>query len=107
MDNYSISSFPDQKTERSSRIELKGELSIQHIQNIKARLEEAFKDFDHIELLIKDVSIIDLTALQYLISLKKSEVAINKSFKIEFKMNEDLSNLLKHSGFNNTEILKA
>lgn len=103
MDNYSISSFPNQEAEKSSLIELKGELSIQHIHEIKDKLEVAIKDMDTLELLVKDVSIIDLSMLQYLISLKNSEKSLNKSFKITFELDDDLNELLKHAGFKNIE----
>ena len=105
MDNYSISSFPNQEVEKSSLIELKGELSIQHIHEIKKELEAAIKDMDTIELLVYDASIIDLAMLQYLLSLKKSEKALNKSFKISFELEDDLKELLKHAGFKNIENL--
>lgn len=103
MDNYSISSFPNQEAEKSSLIELKGELSIQHINEIKKELETAMKDMDTVELLVYDASIIDLTVLQYLLSLKKSEKTLNKSFKLSFELDDDLEELLKHAGFKNIE----
>lgn len=103
MDNYSISSFLNKEAERSGLIELKGELSIQHIHEIKNKLEMAIKDMDTIELLVSDASIIDLTILQYLLSLKRSEKALNKSFKISFELDDDLNELLKHAGFKNIE----
>lgn len=106
MDNYSISSFPNQEVEKSSRIELKGELSIQHIHEIKKELEAAIKDMDTIELLVYEASIIDLTILQYLLSLKRSEKALNKSFKISFELDDDLNELLKHAGFKNIENIR-
>lgn len=105
MDNYSISSFPNQEVEKSSLIELKGELSIQHIHEIKKELEAAIKDMDTIKLLVYDASIIDLTVLQYLLSLKRSEKALNKSFQISFELDDDLKELLKHAGFKNIENL--
>jgi ABC-type transporter Mla MlaB component len=106
MDNYSISSFPNQEAEKTSLIELKGELSIQHIHEIKTELEAAIKEMDTVELLVYDASIIDLSVLQYLLSLKKSEKALNKSFKISFELDDDLDELLKHAGFKNIEKLK-
>jgi len=106
MNNYSISSFPDQDAENSSLIELKGELSIQHIHEIKKELETTIKNLDTIKLLVYDASIIDLTILQYLLSLKRSENALNKSFEISFELNDDLTELLKHAGFKNIENLQ-
>ena len=106
MDNYSISSFPNQEAEKSSLIELKGELSIQYIHEIKKELEAAIKDMDTVELLVYDASIIDLTMLQYLLSLKKSEETLNKSFKISFELDDEMKELLKHAGFKNIENLR-
>jgi len=105
MDNYSISSFPNQEADSTGLIQLKGELSIQHIHDIKKNLEEAMKGFKTIELLICDTSIIDLTILQYLLSLKKSENTLGKTFKIIFELEDDLSELLEHAGFKNLENL--
>ncbi len=103
MSNYSITNIPNQDNERSGIIELKGELSIQYIHDIKNQIEESIKKFDSVELLITDVSIIDLSILQYLNSLKKSEKQMNKSFKISFDLEEDLNELLAHAGLRNIE----
>ena len=105
MDNYTISSFPNQETERAGLIELKGELSIQNLHDIKAHLNEAFEKMDTIELLIYDASILDLAMLQYIFSLKKSESALGKYFKITFELDDDLAELIKHAGFKNLEKL--
>jgi anti-anti-sigma regulatory factor len=105
MDNYSISSFPDQEAERSSLIKVKGELSIQYIKDIKKQLDEVIKDLDHIDLLIHEASIIDLSMLQYLLSLKKSAESLGKTFSISFELDEDLNELLEHAGFKNLEKL--
>lgn len=101
MDNYSISSIPNQDTEKAGLIELKGELSISHINEIKVQIEKSIKEFDTVEIKITDVSIIDLTMLQYLLSLKKSEKLLNKLFKISFELDDDLKGLLEHAGFKN------
>ncbi|MDA3905002.1 MAG: hypothetical protein PF484_02890 [Bacteroidales bacterium] len=105
MDNYSISTIPNQETEKSVQIKLKGELSIPYIQEIKEKLEKAIKDFEIVEILVADVSIIDLTMLQYLLSLKKSEDVFKKSFKISLELDNDLSEILEHAGFKNIENL--
>lgn len=105
MDNYSISKIPNRENEKSVLIELKGELSIQYIQDIKAKFEEASKGFDSVDILIKEANVIDLSMLQYILSLKKSEKSLKKSFKISFELDNDLSELIKHSGFKNIENL--
>lgn len=103
MSNYSISNIPDRDNERSGKIELTGELSIQYIHDIKKQIEESIKKFDSVEILITDVSIIDLSILQYLISLSKSEKQMNKSFRISFDLEDDLNELLAHAGLKNIE----
>ncbi len=105
MDNYSITIFPNQEREDSGLIELKAELSIQYINEIKKGVDDAIKNFNNVELLVCEVSIIDLSILQYLISLKKSEKSLGKTFKISFELEDDLMELLNHAGFNNFENL--
>lgn len=103
VDNYSISIFPNQDAINSGRIELSGELSIQHIQEIRDELDKAMSNFSNIEIFISDVYIIDLTILQYFISLKKSESVLNKSIKFSFDLSEGLKELIEHAGFKNIE----
>lgn len=105
MDNYSISSFPNQDTEKSYLIELKGELSIKYIHDIKAKIDQIIKDLDTVSILVYEASIIDLSMMQYLISLKKSEKKVKKIFNIAFEIDDDLRELLEHAGFKNIENL--
>lgn len=106
MDNYSISSFPNQEAESACLIKLKGELSIQNIFAIKKRLDSEINKYKDIVIEICEVSIIDLSILQFLLSLKKSEKLLEKSFTIEFNMDEDNTELLEHAGFRNMDELK-
>ncbi|MCD6090685.1 MAG: anti-sigma factor antagonist [Bacteroidales bacterium] len=103
MDNYSISMIPNQEMESSGLLELKGELSIQYIYEIKDQIEKAIAKFVSVEILLTDVSIIDLAMMQYLLSLKKSEKSLGKSFQISFDIDEDINELLQHAGFKNIE----
>jgi len=104
MDNYSVSIIPDQDdAKKSARIELSGELSIQYIHEIRDQLDKAISNFKNIELFISDVYIIDLTILQYFISLKKSEKMLDKSIKFSFELSEGLKELIEHAGFNHIE----
>lgn len=105
MDNYSISGTPSNDQKTAGQITLKGELSIQHIESIRTKLENTFKDWTTVELVLKDISIIDLSMLQYLLSLKKSETNLNKTFKLTLELTEEITELLQHAGFTNTEIL--
>ncbi|MBN2237216.1 MAG: hypothetical protein JW729_06625 [Bacteroidales bacterium] len=102
MDNYSITSFPNQEAD-GSLIKVKGELSIHYIAHIKKSIDAEIKNKKNIELVIYDASIIDLTMLQYLHSLKKSEKELGKNIKVTFQLDDDLSDLLKHAGFNYIE----
>lgn len=106
MDNYSISSIPDQETEKSCLIKLKGELSIHYIRDIKSKIDQIIKDVDTVEILVSEANVIDLTMMQYLLSLKKSEKSLGKIFSISFEISEDLKELLEHGGFKHIENLK-
>ena len=107
MSNYSISSFPDAEKEKKGRIELTGELSIQYVHEIKKELENIFFNWDIIDLHICDVSMIDLSMLQYLISLKKAEKTSGKNFNISFDLSEEINELMEHAGFVNIEKLSG
>jgi anti-anti-sigma regulatory factor len=105
MNNYTISCFPNQEDGKAALIELKGELSIQNIKEIKAEIEKTIEKFDAVEFLIYEATMIDLSILQYLISLKKSEKLLQKTFKFSFELDEDLNELMNQVGFKNIDDL--
>lgn len=105
MDNYSISSVPNQDAENTGQIEVKGELSIPYIREIKKKIESAIKPWSIIELRLSEVSIIDLSMLQYLFALKKSESFLGKKIRIYFDLDNETQELLNHAGFKHIEKL--
>lgn len=107
MDNYSISSFPNHEAERSTLIELKGELTLQYIQEIKLKIDQIIQNLDTVEILVFDATIIDLSMMQYLFSLKKSQGMLGKTFKITFEIDDDVKELLVHAGFKNIENIEV
>jgi len=106
MDNYSIVSVPNQDAEKFSLIEIKGELSIKYIHDIKTKLDQLIRGLDTVEILVSEASVIDLSLMQYFLSLKKTEKTATKTIRISFDIDTDLKELLENAGFKNIENLK-
>jgi ABC-type transporter Mla MlaB component len=93
MNNYSIThrKAADQKTDQ---LVYSGEISFNHIQAIYKETESLLKACPQPEILVEDVDLLDLSFIQLLISLKKTY-----PIKVKLKLNEDLDELIRVSGF--------
>lgn len=96
MNNYQIKHIKSTK-DQAEQLILSGELSFNHILQIKDELM-GYKDINSEMILhIKDIDILDLSFIQLLISLKKQ----NPHFSIRLESNDDFKELISESGFYN------
>jgi hypothetical protein len=94
MSPYKIEYFKTDKTAIETII-IGGELSVNHIFDIRDELNFHLNSSSAYEILITDADIIDLSFIQLLISIKK----FNPFVVVKFQINQEQTELLKVSGF--------
>ena len=94
MDNYKLEYQKDQDNQMD-RLIFSGELSFNHIQYIKEDTDDYTSINKPLLLIIKNVEILDLSFLQFIIALKN----LHPENKIELKINDEILDLIKASGF--------
>jgi len=92
-------SIKENKKNNSAELTLSGELVLEKVPEIQARLQAVSDKFAEIHLILKDVSQIDMSAMQLLPALDKKMKANNKNVKFTFDLDKDKHKLLKQSGF--------
>lgn len=85
----------------SNTFELKGALVINHIENIYSAIQSKLEETKNVEVIVSDVTSIDLTFIQLLLSLKKTLAANQAEFRLSCQLTEDQTQLLKNAGFEN------
>jgi anti-anti-sigma factor len=85
------------KDEKSAEILIEGDFSIAYAEKVKEKLQDVLEQYDKIEVKIQNLENIDLSAIQLLISLRKSMPA--DKFKLTLILRDDLKPLLEHAGF--------
>lgn len=94
MDNYKLEYQKDQDNQMSS-LSFSGELSFSHIQNIKDTTDQYTSVNQALNLIIKDVEMLDLSFIQFIIALKNH----HPENKIKLNVNDEILDLIKASGF--------
>lgn len=94
MDNYSIEHIKG-ASDQFNQLIFSGELSFSYIQFIKDELDNIFNTKEAYKILVKDVDILDLSFIQLLISIKQC----NSNSTIELQINDEITELIKVSGF--------
>jgi len=99
MERYNITVASENAENQSIEIVLNGELTVSHIDNIKNRILELSKNMSSVFLKIKGITMIDLSFLQMLISMKKSEGIWVKEFSAEIDTHGEFYELINNTGF--------
>lgn len=94
MDNYKLEYQKDQDN-HMDRLTFSGELSFNHIQYIKDNTDDYTNINKPLLLIIKNVEMLDLSFIQFIISLKN----LHPENKIELDINDEILDLIKASGF--------
>lgn len=100
MEKYKISIGTKDSENQSIVIDVSGELTVSHIENIRDEILQAAMGASSIKLNIKEISMIDLSFLQLLISMKKSEGIWVKEFSSTIDTEGEFYNLITETGFN-------
>lgn len=94
MDNYQIF-YKKNKTTDINEMSFSGELTFNNIKGIKDQIENQVDFSKSNHFIAKDVEILDLSFIQLLLALKKT----NNNNTIELHLNDEISDLIKTSGF--------
>lgn len=85
-------------TANQENLVIQGRLTIENIQDIKTKLQEAVANFQNIQIYVEQVEAIDLTFLQLLYSLKRSFSETSKNISFNLMLSDENKTLLRQSG---------
>jgi len=75
------------------------ELVIKNAKNIKREFVLALAGSQHLVIVLKQVTKIDLSVIQLLIGLQKSAAAMDRTVSYRFEQPDYIKPLMEHSGF--------
>ncbi|MCF6241784.1 MAG: STAS domain-containing protein [Bacteroidales bacterium] len=87
------------KGEKRAKIFLAGDLGIGNLEEIVGKFKDIEKNYDEIEINLNEVSVIDLSTIQLLLSMKKSCVKHKKQINFNIDLSGELNTLLETTGF--------
>jgi len=82
-----------------TKVTIEGDLTILNAIAVKKELLSLLNKNDSLELDCKSIQQIDLSGIQLLLALKQSALSLNKTIKLECNLPEDISKIIKNSGF--------
>jgi len=100
MEKYKVEMLSDKADNQECIITITGDIGISNIEKIKLSLMEMINKYKSVVIRVKDVLFIDLSFLQFIISLDKSQQFLNKVIKTEIELNREFEELIISSGFN-------
>ena len=106
MDSWKVDISVLDKKKKEAQILLKGNLTIDNIENIKSSILSAIITYKKIILKLNNVENIDISVLQLLYSLYNSQNELNTEISIELNLNNDLALLINNAGFENNFVKK-
>ena len=94
------------KTQKKIFVHLSGALTIQNVGAMSNRIPVLFDEFDHVELVLKDVTGIDITAIQLFNLMRVNYHSFGKYTYINAELTTDQKKMLTTCGFSefNTQI---
>lgn len=99
MSIYKIQYQKENSDNPSLQIVMSGNLSINTIEEIKRDLDANVDMNQNINIIIKDINIIDISLLQLIYAIKKSMESKNKEFHYKLELNQEYKELISLAGF--------
>lgn len=92
--------FIPSKRKKTKKINviIEGVFTLSNAAFVMEKISPSFKDFDSIDIVLKNIQQIDLAAVQVLQHLKKAEAANNKSITLDAELSKEDRALLFNSG---------
>lgn len=87
------------KTTKRVTIIIEGEFNINTIQLAKNRLIATLKNFDYLDIVLKNIIKIDITAIQLLNFIKHTDLFGQKHFTFQDELDQNFKSLLSKCGF--------
>jgi anti-anti-sigma factor len=84
------------KEDKTAEIFIEGEFSIGFAERVKDKLLEVLEQYDRIDIKVQNLENLDLSAIQLLVSIKKSLPA--DKVRLTIVLREDLKPIIEHAG---------
>ncbi len=91
----------DDVKNRHREYEIKGEISLQNIENLVEEMKNCLPKYDDITLNLKEITGFDTAAFQFFYSIKNSCIRDKKRLKVTCEIDNDTSKLLENCGITN------
>jgi ABC-type transporter Mla MlaB component len=99
MGDFKIKVNQPGKGEKSLKIFLGGDLSVNKLDDLNNKMKQIEKDYNDFEITINDVSSFDIASIQLLLSLKKTAEKHKKRMKFKIDLPKDIWELCERTGF--------
>jgi MFS superfamily sulfate permease-like transporter len=87
------------KTQKKIFVHLSGSLTIRNVSVMKGRISTLFDEYDHIELVLKDITVIDITAVQLFNLMRVNFHTFGKYTYINAELTNEQKQLLNSCGY--------
>lgn len=91
----------DDVKNRRREYEIKGEISLQNMENLVEEIKNSLPKYDDFTLNLKSLTGFDTAAFQFFYSLKNSCVRDKKKLKVTCETDENTTKLLENCGITN------
>ncbi len=98
MENINIK---ENKRSKKLEININNYFSVENIDELKSNVLDALGTSKHISLKLESIESIDIGGIQFIYSLQKEAKQREIDFELLFEGNEDITTLLKKTGFEN------
>jgi len=107
-ENMKVEFVPSKrKTQKKIFVHLSGSLTIQNIGEMKNRIPLLFDEYDHVELVLKEVIGIDITAIQLFNIMRVNYHAFGKHTYINAELTNEQKKMLSTCGYSEFNTQKA
>lgn len=99
-DNFKMIFKPSRrKTQKRILIHLEGELTIKNAEIINKSIQKVFEDFDNVELILNNITEIDVTFIQMHHTIKSFYLPLNKILSMNAEWSKEDKKILATCGF--------
>ena len=99
-DNFKMIFKPSRrKTQKRILIHLEGELTIKNAEIINKSIQKVFEDFDNVELILNNITEIDVTFIQMYHTIKSFYLPLNKILSMNAEWSKEDKKILATCGF--------
>ncbi len=97
MKNYKII-INSENDPNSASVDIEGEISIETVGQIITEINPIIDKFQKIDISVRDIFKIDLSGIQYFITLKKTLTTNDKTVNLNFEFSDEIRDLISDTG---------